>query len=64
MKNLTAPEIDRLLRVSEISTFNPHTYHSKIKEKINQLYILLDKIQPIKDDELKILYFSAEKGTL
>lgn len=64
MKKLTAPEIDRLLRVSEISTFNPHTYHSKIKEKLNQLYILLDKIQPIKDDELKILYFSAEKGTL
>lgn len=64
MENLTAPKLDKLLRIFEIGTSNPQNYHSKVKEKLNQLYTLLDKIQPIKDDDLKILYFSVEKGTI
>ena len=65
MNRITAPQLDSLLRIFKIDTFNPKTYDSKVKEKLNELFRLLDIIKPIDDnDEIKILYFSVEKGTI
>lgn len=65
MKKLTAPEMDSLLRIIEIRTFNPQFYDEKVKDKLNKLYKLLDKIKSTGEgDEVKILYFSAERGTI
>lgn len=65
MKMFTAPELDRMLEVFELRTFNPENYDSKVKEQLNELYELLDKIKPLDGgDDLKILYFSVERGTI
>lgn len=61
---LTAPEMDYLLRVFSNKSYNPESYDIQVKDKINKLYALLDKIKPLSDDEYKILYFSVEKGTI
>ena len=65
MNRITAPQLDSLLRIFKIDTFNPKTYDSKVKEKLNELFQLLDIIKPIdNNEEIKILYFSVEKGTI
>lgn len=65
LKKYTAPELDNLLSVFELGTFNPGNYDSKVKEKLNELYELLDKIKPLDGgDDLKILYFGVERGTI
>lgn len=65
MKKFTAPELDSLLRIFEIQTFNPENYDKKVKEKIHKLYELLDRIKPLDGgDDLKILYFCVERGTI
>lgn len=62
---LYAPEVDGLLRVLEIRSFNTEGYDEEVKKKINELYELLDKIKPQEGgDALKILYFSVDKGTI
>lgn len=63
MKKFNAIELDRTLRALKNDSLNPNYYDEKVKEKINELYTLLDKIKPLKDDEYKILYFSIDKGT-
>lgn len=65
MDRITAPKLDRLLRIFKIDTFNPQTYDSKVKGKLNELYELLDIIKPLDDnDDIKVLYFSVDKGTI
>lgn len=65
MKKFAAPEIDKLLRIFDIKTFNPKSYDNKVKIKLNELYELLDKIKPLDGtDDLKILYFSVNRGTI
>ena len=65
MKKLTAPEMDNLIRIFEIKTFNPEYYDNKVKEQLNELYDLLDKIKPLEGgDDLKIIYFSTERGSI
>lgn len=65
MDRITAPKLDSLLRIFKIDSFNPKTYDSKVKEKLNELFCLLDIIKSVDDnDEIKILYFSVEKGTI
>lgn len=61
---LTAPEMDCLLRIFGNKSYNPESYDTKVKDKINKLYDLFDKIKPLSSDEYKILYFSVEKGTI
>ena len=61
---MTAPKLDFLLEIFGDRTYNPESYDTKVKEKINNLYDLLDKIKPLRDDEYKVLYFSAEKGNI
>lgn len=65
MKILYAPEVDSLLRILEIKSFNAEGCDEEVQKKINELYELLDKIKPIEGgDDLKILYFSVDKGTI
>ena len=65
MNELSAPEIDGLLRMLEQKNFNPESYDEELKQKISVLYGMLDKIESTKeDDDLKILYFSAKKGNI
>ena len=61
---MTAPKLDFLLEVLDSRNYNPEIYDKKVKEKINELYDLLDKIKPLSDDEYKILYFSVPKGSI
>ena len=61
---MTAPKLDFLLEVLDSRNYNPESYDAKVKEKINELYELLDKIKPLSDDEYKILYFSVPKGSI
>ena len=61
---MTAPKLDFLLDVLDHRIYNPESYELLVKEKINQLYDLLDKIKPLSDDEYKVLYFSVEKGNI
>jgi len=65
MIKFTAPQMDRLLSIYQNRNLNPEGYHIKTKEKLEELYILLDKIKSVDEtDEIKILYFSVEKGTI
>lgn len=65
MNELSAPEIDGLLRMFEQKNFNPESYDEELKQKISVLYGMLDKIESTKeDDDLKILYFSAPRGNI
>lgn len=61
---MTAPKLDFLLEVLDSRNYNPESYDMLVKEKINELYDLLDKIKPLSYDEYKVLYFSAEKGNI
>lgn len=61
---MTAPKLVFLLEVLDSRNYNPEIYDKKVKEKINELYDLLDKIKPLSDDEYKILYFSVPKGSI
>ncbi|MBQ8892122.1 MAG: hypothetical protein IJ068_04640 [Bacilli bacterium] len=61
---MTAPKLDFLLEILDNRNNNPESYDTKVKEKINELYDLLDKIKPLSDDEYKVLYFSVEKGNI
>jgi len=61
---MTAPKLDFLIDVFNIRTYNPQSYDTLVKEKIDKLYDLLDKIKPLSDDEYKILYFGVEKGSI
>lgn len=61
---LKAPQLDAMLEIFSNKSYNPQDYDVIVKEKINQLYDLLDKIKPISNDEYKVLYFSVPKGTI
>lgn len=61
---MTAPKLDFLLEVLDSRNYNPESYDVKVKEKINELYDLLDKVKPLSDDKYKILYFSVPKGSI
>ena len=61
---MTAPKLDFLLEVLDSRNYNPKSYDMLVKEKINELYDLLDKIKPLSDDEYKVLYFSVEKRNI
>lgn len=61
---MKAPKLDFLLDVFGDKSYNPDSYDVKVKEKINRLYDLLDKIKPIGDDEYRVLYFSADRGNI
>ncbi len=61
---LKAPELDSLIRICDRNDFNPKSYDKKTNEKIKNLFKLLDKIEPIDDDELRVIYFSVERGTI
>lgn len=63
MRKFNAIELDRILRSLKNNSLNPERYDKIVKEKINELYVLLDKIKPLKEDEYKILYFNVERGT-
>lgn len=61
---MTAPQLDFLLEVFNIKDYNPQSYNTLVKEKVDILYEQLDKIKPLSDDEYKILYFSVPKGNI
>ncbi len=61
---LKAPEVDDLIERLDRYILNPVGYSKKVKEKIEELYELLDKIKPISDDEYRVLYFNADKGSI
>ena len=61
---MKAPQLDAMLEIFSNKSYNPQDYDAIVKEKINQLYDLLDKIKPISNDEYKVLYFSVPKGTI
>ena len=61
---MTAPKLDSLLEVLSNKSYNPESYDNVVKEKINKLYDLLDKIKPLSDDEYKVLYFDVPKGDI
>lgn len=60
---MKAPKFDSLLEILSNKNYNPESYDVLVKEKINKLYDLLDKIKPISSDEYKVLYFDVSKGT-
>lgn len=61
---LTAPRLDRLINILKNRDLNPEGYSLTVKDDINKLYDLFDKIEPIGDDEYKVLYISVERGTI
>ena len=61
---MTAPKLDFLIDVFDIKNYNPQSYDVLLKEKLGTLYDLLDRIKPLSDDEYKVLYFSAPKGSI
>lgn len=61
---MTAPKLDFLIDVFDIKNYNPQSYDVLLKEKLGILYDLLDRIKPLSDDEYKVLYFSAPKGSI
>lgn len=61
---MTAIKLDFLISILEIKNYNPEDYDVKVKEKLNILYDLLDKIKPLSDDEYKVLYFDLPKGAI
>ena len=48
---MTAIKLDFLISILEIKNYNPEDYDVKVKEKLNILYDLLDKIKPLSEDE-------------
>ncbi|MBR2827975.1 MAG: hypothetical protein IKE70_01930 [Bacilli bacterium] len=61
---MKAPRFDSIIRRLDNRNYNPQIYTRKVKVKLNELYDLLDKIKPILEDDLKKIYFSAERGTI
>lgn len=61
---MTAQKLDFLLEVLDIRNYNPESYDAKVKDKLNKLYDLFDKIMPLSEDEYKVLYFSVQKGNI
>ena len=61
---MTASKMDYLIEVLNNRTYNPISYDILVKEKVEELYRLLDNIKPLSDDEYKILYFSIPKGNM
>ena len=61
---MSAQKLNFLLEIFNRRNYNPENYDTKVNEKINELYSLLDNIKPLEDDEYKILYFSVPKGTI
>ncbi len=61
---MSAPKLDALLSIHNYQDMNPHGYDREVKEKINTLYNLFDMIKPLGDDEYKVIYFSAQKGSI
>lgn len=61
---MSAPKLNFLLEVFNLRNFNPQSYNTLVKEKIDILYEQLDKITPLSDDEYKVLYFSVPKGDI
>ena len=61
---LTAPELDSMIDILNRHTLNPDGCSNKVKQKLEELYELLNKIEPLSDDEYRVLYFSAEKGSI
>lgn len=65
MKELYAPELDRYLRVLEVRNLNSQSCSKKTKVKINELYEVMDLIEPQPyGDNLKILYFTVPRGDI
>ena len=61
---MTVPKLDFLINVFDNKGYNPQSYDPEIKEKINTLYSLLETINPLDEDEYKVLYFSVLKGNI
>ena len=61
---MTAPKLDFLIDVFDSRNYNPQSYDVLVKEKLDKLYDLLDRIKPLSDDEYKVLYFSSERGSI
>ena len=61
---ISAPKLDWLLKMFDNKNYNPRGYNEFIKDKINELYDLLDTIKPLDSDEYKVLYFSVPRGTI
>ncbi len=61
---MTAPKLNFLLEISNNGNYNPRGYDTIVKEKLDKLYNLLNKIKPLSDDEYKVIYFSAPKGSI
>ncbi len=61
---MTASKMDYLIEILNNYTYNPISYDNFVKEKVEELYRLLDKIKPLSEDEYKILYFSIPKGNI
>ena len=56
---MSAIKFDCLLRTCKNRNLNASGYGPLAKGKINELYDLLDPIEPISNDEYKVLYFSV-----
>lgn len=61
---MTAPKLDFLIDVFDSKNYNPQSYDVLVKEKLNKLYNLLERIKPLSEDGYKVLYFSAPKGSI
>lgn len=61
---MSASKLDFLISVFDSRNVNPQKYDVLVKDKLNKLYDLLDKIKPLSDDEYKVLYFSTKKGSI
>lgn len=61
---MTAVQLDFLINVFGDRNYNPQSYDALVKEKLDKLYDLFDRIKPLSDDEYKVLYFSVEKGSI
>lgn len=61
---LTAPKLNFLINVFDSKNYNPQSYDVLVKEKLDKLYDLLERIKSLSDDEYKVLYFSAQKGSI
>lgn len=61
---MSASKLDFLIEVFNSRNNNPQIYDVLVKDKLNKLYDLLDKIKPLSDDEYKVLYFSTKKGSI
>ena len=61
---MKAIKLDFFLEVFGNKTLNPERYDTNVKSRLNNLYELLDKIEPLSDDEYKVIYFCVERGNI